>query len=103
MRNFGHEQATYAGIQNVQGEAAVIIDADGQDPPELILEFEKEYLNGYHIVYGQRTKRLGETKLKILTSMAFYYVFNLFTGINLPSNVGDFCLISRKTVKLRPA
>jgi polyisoprenyl-phosphate glycosyltransferase len=98
MRNFGHEQATYAGIHNATGEAVVLIDADRQDPPELILEFEKEYLNGYHIVYGQRSKRLNESWFKKFTSKCFYPIFKKLTGIDMPRNVGDFCLMSRKTV-----
>ncbi len=97
-RNFGHEAATYAGMQNAAGDAVVLIDADRQDPPELILEFEKEYLNGYHIVYGQRTKRLNESWLKKATSRAFYPIFKYLTHVDLPPNVGDFCLISRKAL-----
>ncbi|MCK4650946.1 glycosyltransferase family 2 protein [Candidatus Babeliales bacterium] len=97
-RNFGHEQATYAGIHNTNGEAVILIDADRQDPPELILEFEKEFLNGYHIVYGQRSKRENESIFKKLTSKAFYPIFKFFTKIDLPQNVGDFCLMSRKAV-----
>jgi len=97
-RNFGHEPATYAGILNASGEAVFLIDADLQDPPELILEFEKEYLNGYHIVFGQRTKRLNESFFKKFTSKIFYPIFKFLTGVDLPQNVGDFCLLSRKTI-----
>lgn len=97
-RNFGHEAATYAGITNAKGDAVVIIDADRQDPSELILEFEKEFLNGYHIVFGQRTKRLNESFLKKFTSKIFYPLFKMFTKVDLPPNVGDFCLMSRKAV-----
>lgn len=97
-RNFGHESATYAGITNAKGDAIVIIDADRQDPSELILEFEKEFLNGYHIVFGQRTKRLNETFLKKFTSKIFYPLFKMLTKVDLPPNVGDFCLMSRKAV-----
>ncbi len=98
-RNFGHEPATYAGITNAKGDAVVIIDADRQDPAELILEFEKEFLNGYHIVFGQRTKRLNESFLKKFTSKIFYPLFKFLTKVDLPPNVGDFCLMSRKAVE----
>lgn len=98
IRNFGHEQATYAGLCHAQGDAVVLIDADRQDPAELILEFEKEYAAGFHIVYGQRTVRHGESYIKKITSKAFYPVFRLLTRIDLPNNVGDFCMLSRKAV-----
>lgn len=97
-RNFGHEPATYAGIHHAQGDAVVLMDADRQDPPELILAFEQEYTKGYHVVYGQRTKRLNESWLKKLTSKAFYPTFKWLTNVDIPMNVGDFCLMSRKTV-----
>lgn len=99
-RNFGHEQATLAGIHHASGEAIVLIDADRQDPPALILDFEKEYLKGYDIVFGQRAKRLNETWIKKTTSSLFYPVFRYCTGIDLPGNIGDFCLLSRKAVNL---
>jgi len=97
-RNFGHEPATYAGITNASGDAVILIDADRQDPPELILEFEKEFNNGYDIVYGQRSKRLNESWLKKITSKAFYPLFKFLTRIDMPRDVGDFCLLSRKAV-----
>ncbi len=97
-RNYGHEKATYAGIMHAQGDAVVLIDADRQDPPELINEFEREYLNGNHIVYARRTKRLNETWLKKLTSKIFYPVFKFLTQVDLPRDVGDFCLLSKKAL-----
>lgn len=99
-RNFGHEAATTAGINSAQGEAIVLIDADRQDPPELILEFEKEFINGFDIVYGQRKKRLKETWFKKITSKAFYPIFKMLTKIDMPRDVGDFCLMSRKAVDI---
>lgn len=99
-RNFGHEQATTAGINNAVGDALVLIDADRQDPPELILEFEKEFINGFDIVYGQRKKRLKETWLKKITSKAFYPIFKMLTKVDMPINVGDFCLMSKKAVNI---
>lgn len=97
-RNFGHEQATFAGLCHTSGEAVVLIDADLQDPPDLIKEFERYYQEGYLIIYGQRTTRLNETFIKKITSKAFYPVFALLTGIDLPNDVGDFCLLSRRAV-----
>lgn len=99
-RNFGHEQASSAGIQFAHGDAVVLIDADRQDPPELILNFEKEFINGYDIVYGQRTKRLKESFLKKVTSKAFYPLFKFLTKVDLPRDTGDFCLLSRKAVNI---
>ena len=99
-RNFGHEAATTAGINNSTGDATVLIDADLQDPPELILDFEREYLNGFDIVYGQREKRLNETWLKKLTSKIFYPLFKKITKIDIPKDTGDFCLLSKKAVNI---
>jgi polyisoprenyl-phosphate glycosyltransferase len=97
-RNFGHEQATYAGLKHSSGDAVVLIDADGQDPPELIREFEKVFIEGYDIVYGQRKKRLNESWLKKFTSKMFYPIFRRITKVNIPVNTGDFCLLNRKVV-----
>lgn len=99
-RNFGHEAATTAGINNSTGDAVVLIDADLQDPTKLILDFEKEYLNGFDIVYGQREKRLNESWLKKLTSKIFYPLFKKITKIDIPKDTGDFCLLSRKAVDI---
>lgn len=99
-RNFGHESATYAGIVHAQGDAVVLIDADRQDPPELILEFEKTFAQGYDVVFGQRTKRLRETWLKKITSKLFYPLFKFLTKVDLPRDVGDFCLLSRRAVDM---
>lgn len=99
MRNFGHENATYAGIHHAHGNGVVLIDADRQDPAELILEFEQHYLEGYDIVYGQRTKRLNETWLKKFTSHLFYPLFKKLTHIDMPANTGDFCLLSQRAVE----
>jgi polyisoprenyl-phosphate glycosyltransferase len=98
-RNFGHEAATTAGLLHARGDAATIIDADLQDPPELFLEFEKEYANGFDIVYGQRTKRHGEPILKKLSSFLFYRFFRWFTNIDMPNDIGDFCLLSRNAIE----
>lgn len=97
-RNFGHEYATHAGLLHAAGDAVVLIDADRQDPPGLILDFEKAYLEGYHIVYGQRSKRINESCFKKMTSKAFYPIFSALTRIDLPHDVGDFCLLSKKAI-----
>lgn len=97
-RNFGHEYATRAGLQHAQGDAVVLIDADRQDPPEVILAFEKEFAQGYQVIYGQRKKRLNEAWFKKITSKAFYPLFAWITGVDMPRDVGDFCMLSRKAV-----
>lgn len=99
-RNFGHECATTAGLRSATGDALVIIDADLQDPPELIFDFEREWKNGYDIVYGQRSKRLQESWFKKLTSKLFYPIFSYVTKLDMPHDVGDFCLLSRKTIDI---
>ncbi len=99
-RNFGHEAATYAGIMHAQGDAVVLMDADRQDPAELIFEFENEFVRGYDVVFGQRTKRLRESWLKKITSKLFYPLFKFLTKVDLPRNVGDFCLLSRRAVDM---
>lgn len=97
-RNFGHEAATTAGLFHASGDAAVIIDADLQDPPELIFDFEREWRNGYDIVYGQRSKRLDETIVKKVTSKLFYPIFRWLTKLDMPRDIGDFCLLSRHVI-----
>lgn len=100
IRNFGHENATYAGIHHASGDGVVLIDADRQDPAELIIQFEQHYLEEYDIAYGQRTKRLNETWLKKTTSRLFYPLFKKLTHIDMPANTGDFCLLSRRAVEV---
>ena len=98
-RNFGHEAATTAGLYHAQGDAAVIIDADLQDPPSLLLEFEQAWREGFDIVYAQRTKRLNETRFKKLTSKLFYPIFRAMTKLDMPRDVGDCCLLSRRAIE----
>jgi glycosyltransferase involved in cell wall biosynthesis len=95
-RNFGHQLAVTAGLDASNGDAVVIMDADLQDPPSLISEFIKGYCEGYDVVYGQRTERLGENFFKLLTARLFYWLMRRFVDPNLPENVGDFRLISQK-------
>jgi glycosyltransferase involved in cell wall biosynthesis len=98
-RNFGHQSAVSAGIHHCNGDYAVIIDADLQDPPEVIPELlslaKKEQAN---VVYGVRKKRKGETFFKRFTAWAFYKIINLLSDVPLPENTGDFRLIDKKVI-----
>ena len=95
-RNFGHQEAVSAGMAASSGQAIVIIDCDLQDPPEVILDMVKQWQAGADIVYGQRTKRKGETAFKKLTAWAYYRILRLLGGQYIPANTGDFRLIDRK-------
>jgi glycosyltransferase involved in cell wall biosynthesis len=97
-RNFGHQIAVTAGLDYSQGEAVVIIDADLQDPPEVILDLIQKWKEGYEVVYATRSKREGETWFKLLTASAFYRLIQRITDINLPMDTGDFRLLDRKVV-----
>ncbi len=97
-RNFGHQIAVTAGLDYSQGEAVIIIDADLQDPPEVILDLIKKWKEGYEVVYAQRSKREGETWFKLFTAAAFYRLIQRITDINLPTDTGDFRLLDRKVV-----
>lgn len=97
-RNFGKEIAMSAGLEHAHGEAVVIIDADLQDPPELIPEFVREWRNGYDVVYGRRNAREGETWLKKLTAFWFYRVIQAVSRVKIPEDTGDFRLLSRRAV-----
>ncbi len=98
-RNFGHQIAVTAGLEACKGDAVVIIDADLQDPPELIEVMYKKYKTGYQVVYAKRNSRKGETFLKKLTAKYFYKLLNRFTQINIPLNTGDFRLVDKKIVE----
>ncbi|WP_078409442.1 glycosyltransferase family 2 protein [Priestia abyssalis] len=95
-RNFGHQIAITAGMDYAAGEAVVIIDADLQDPPELILDMIQKWKEGYEVVYAKRTKRKGETFFKKQTAHLFYRVLRASTEIDIPLDTGDFRLIDRK-------
>ncbi len=97
-RNFGHQIAVTAGLDYSQGEAVVIIDADLQDPPEVILDLIQKWKEGYEVVYATRSKREGETWFKVFTASAFYRLIQRITDINLPMDTGDFRLLDRKVV-----
>ncbi len=95
-RNFGHQIAITAGIDKAQGDAVVVIDADLQDPPEVIEKMITKWQEGYDVVYGIREKREGEGWLKLFTAAAFYRFLRMFTSIEIPVDVGDFRLMSAR-------
>ena len=98
-RNFGKETAMIAGLDNANGDATVIIDADLQDPPELIPQMIEYWEQGYDDVYARRTNRLGESWLKKSTSKAFYKILQRSTSIPIQQDTGDFRLLSRRCVE----
>ena len=97
-RNFGHQAAVTAGIKHVTGDAIVIIDADLQDPPELIPEMVKLWEQGNEVIYGKRKTRKGESKFKLLTAKMFYKTLNALSDVEIPKDTGDFRLVDRKVV-----
>jgi polyisoprenyl-phosphate glycosyltransferase len=97
-RNFGHQIAVTAGLNHASGEAIVVIDADLQDPPELILEMIERWKAGYQVVYAVREERKGESWFKLFTAKLFYRVINRLTDVNIPLDTGDFRLMDRKVV-----
>ena len=97
-RNFGHQCAVTAGLQFVTGDAIVIIDADLQDPPELIPDMLKLWENGNEVIYGKRKTRDGESKFKLLTAKMFYQTLNALSDVDIPKDTGDFRLVDKKVV-----
>ncbi len=98
-RNFGHQIAVSAGIDAARGEAVVIIDADLQDPPELIGEMYAKMKEGYEVVYAKRRRRKGESFMKLLTARVFYRILAAITTINIPVDTGDFRIMDKKVVE----
>lgn len=98
-RNFGHQIAVTAGLDYAFGDMVVIIDADLQDPPELILEMIQKWEEGYEVVYAQRTKRKGESIFKRITASMFYRILRRATNFNIPVDTGDFRLIDQKVAE----
>lgn len=97
-RNFGQQTALTAGMTNASGDAVVFMDADLQDPPEVILEMLERWRQGTNIVYGLRSEREGESWLKLWTSNLFNRIVNRSTNVPVPFGVGEFCLIDRSVV-----
>ena len=98
-RNFGKEAALTAGLDAADGDAVVVMDVDLQDPPHLIPDFVRMWREGYHVVYGARRSRSGDSYLKRLTSYGFYNVFNAFSSMKIPPDAGDFRLMDRRVVE----
>lgn len=97
-RNFGKEIALTAGLEHANGDAAVIIDADLQDPPELIPELVRKWQQGFDVVYATRERRLGETWLKKTTAALFYRLMLKISRVQIPRDTGDFRILSRRAV-----
>lgn len=98
-RNFGHQIAITAGLDHATGDAIVFIDADLQDPPEVILEMIAKWREGFDVVYGQRRRREGESAFKLATASVFYRMLRSLASIDIPPDVGDFRLISRRVAE----
>lgn len=95
-RNFGHQTAISAGIEHASGQTVTVIDADLQDPPEVISEFVARWREGADIVYGVRSERRGETRFKLLTARVFYRLMRALSDVEMPLDAGDFRLLSRR-------
>ena len=99
-RNFGHQIAVTAGLDYSRGEAVIIIDADLQDPPEVILDLIEKWREGYEIVYAVRAEREGEGWFKLFTASLFYRLIYRITDVDIPLDTGDFRLLDRKVVSV---
>ncbi|MFP4004078.1 MAG: glycosyltransferase family 2 protein [Alphaproteobacteria bacterium] len=98
-RNFGHQLAVTAGLDHARGEAVVIIDADLQDPPELIADMLRLWREGNDVVYGTRTERDGESRFKLASAKAFYRLLDAISAVPIPRDTGDFRLMDRAVVE----
>jgi glycosyltransferase involved in cell wall biosynthesis len=98
-RNFGHQAATSAGLDFASGEAVVVMDADLQDPPEVVLDLVKRWREGYDVVYATREERQDETWLKRVTADLFYRLLRRLADIDIPPNAGDFRLVDRRALE----
>jgi dolichol-phosphate mannosyltransferase len=99
-RNFGHQVALTAGVDLSRGDAVIVLDADLQDPPEVILELAQRWREGYDVVYAVRDIRHGETRFKRATASAFYRGFNRISEVKVPVDVGDFRLVDRRVLEV---
>lgn len=97
-RNFGHQMAITAGLEHAAGDAVAVIDADLQDPPEMILEFVQKWMDGYDVAYGVRAERDGETAFKLWTAKLFYRCIDRLSDTRIPLDTGDFRLMDRRVV-----
>ena len=99
-RNFGHQIAVTAGLNFARGQAVIILDADLQDPPELIPDLLEKWRQGYQVIYAQRTKRKKEGWFKRFTAYVFYRLLKQLADVDIPTDTGDFCLMDRRVVDL---
>lgn len=99
-RNFGHQNAVTAGVFHASGDAIVIIDADLQDPPEVIPQMIQKWKEGFHVVYAKRKERKGETWFKLITAKYFYKFLQSMSEVEIPRDTGDFRLIDRKVAEV---
>ena len=99
-RNFGHQIAVTAGLNFVRGQVIIILDADLQDPPELIPDMVEKWRQGYQVVYAQRTQRLNERWFKRFTAYLFYRILKKLADVEIPTDTGDFCLMDRQIVDI---
>jgi dolichol-phosphate mannosyltransferase len=99
-RNFGHQIATSAGVDAASGQAVVLMDADLQDPPEIVPEMLARWREGYDVVYGRRTRRRGESWFKRASAAVFYRTIRRLTSVDIPRDTGDFRLMSRRVVEV---
>lgn len=97
-RNFGHQVAITAGADFAEGDAVVVMDADLQDPPDVVLRMIDKWREGYEVIYARRTKRQGETRFKLWTAAAFYRLLQQITDVDIPVDTGDFRLMDRRVV-----
>ena len=97
-RNFGHQVALSAGLEHATGDAVTVIDADLQDPPEVIAEFVARWRDGWDVVYGVRRQRQGETGFKLATAHLFYRLISVLSRVDIPADAGDFRLLDRQVV-----
>jgi dolichol-phosphate mannosyltransferase len=99
-RNFGHQLAITAGVDVARGDAVVIMDADLQDPPEVVPELAARWKEGYEVVHAVRAARQGEGRFKRATAHLFYRILNRATDVELPLDAGDFRLIDRRVADI---
>jgi polyisoprenyl-phosphate glycosyltransferase len=97
-RNFGHQIAVTAGLNLVRGKVTIVMDADLQDPPELILDMVEQWRQGYQVVYAQRISRKKENWFKRFMAYSFYRILRILADVDIPSDTGDFCLMDKQVV-----
>ena len=98
-RNFGHQTAITAGLDFASGNAVVVMDADLQDPPEVVLELARRWREGFDVVYAVRSRRAGENRFKLATAAGFYRLLRRLSDVEIPADVGDFRLVDRKALE----